>query len=71
MFEVVPASPAITNDNIIAFKGNFQVVGVGKTGVFFHQLMPNAECMAEPTTSSLWPAWTLRSHTLMARAPGA
>jgi hypothetical protein len=42
-FDVFPGSPAITDDNIIAFKGNFQVGDISKTGVFFRQLTPNAE----------------------------
>jgi hypothetical protein len=40
---VFPGAPAITDSNIIAFKGNFQVANVSKTGVFFRQLTPNAE----------------------------
>jgi hypothetical protein len=42
-FDVFPGAPSITNNNFIAFKGNFQVGNVSKTGVFFRQLTPNAE----------------------------
>ena len=37
-FEVFPGSPAVTDAGIIAFKGNYQVSAVGKTGVYYRQI---------------------------------
>ena len=39
-FEVFPGSPAVTQGNIIAFKGNYTVDQIGKTGVYYRQLEP-------------------------------
>lgn len=38
-FEVFPGAPAITDDGIIAFKGNYSQDGVGKTGVFYRDVI--------------------------------
>jgi hypothetical protein len=37
-FDVFPGAAAITDNEVIAFKGNFQIDKVAKTGVFFRQL---------------------------------
>lgn len=37
-FDVFPGSPAITDEDIIAFKGNYTEGDVAKTGVFYRQL---------------------------------
>lgn len=37
-FSGFPGSPAINDEGIIAFKGNYTENGVGKTGVFFRQM---------------------------------
>jgi hypothetical protein len=37
-FDVFPGSPSIDNEGMIAFKGNYAVDGVGKTGVCKHSL---------------------------------
>ena len=37
-FEVFPGAPSATGGNIIAFKGNYTVGDIGKTGVYFRQL---------------------------------
>jgi len=37
-FSVFPGAPSITDNNVIAFKGNFEDGAVSKTGVFFRQL---------------------------------
>ena len=38
-FDVFPGSPAVTDENIIAFKGNYTEATVGKTGVFFRDVL--------------------------------
>lgn len=38
-FDIFPGAPAITDDGVIVFKGNYQVDGVGKTGIFFRRLL--------------------------------
>jgi len=38
-FDQFPGSPAVTERNTIAFKGNFTVDGVGKTGVFYRDVV--------------------------------
>jgi len=38
-FDVFPGSPAVTDGNIIVFKGNYTVDSVGKTGVYYRDLM--------------------------------
>jgi hypothetical protein len=37
-FDQFPGSPAVTERNMIVFKGNFAVGGVGKTGVFYRDI---------------------------------
>ena len=37
-FDVYPGAPTITDDGTVAFKGNFTVDGVGKTGIFFRRM---------------------------------
>ena len=37
-FDVFPGSPAVTDENIIAFKGNYTENLIGKTGVFYRDL---------------------------------
>ncbi len=36
-FDVFPGSPAVTDQDVIVFKGNYTVDGEGKTGVFFRE----------------------------------
>lgn len=38
-FDVFPGSPAISDNGTIVFKGNYNVNGVGKTGVFYRELL--------------------------------
>ncbi|MBP6005230.1 MAG: hypothetical protein KA746_17510 [Pyrinomonadaceae bacterium] len=38
-FDVYPGAPAITDNGTIAFKGNFTIDGVGKTGIFYRELI--------------------------------
>ena len=38
-FDQFPGSPAVTERNTIVFKGNFTVDGVGKTGVFYRDVV--------------------------------
>ena len=42
-FDQFPGSPAVTERTTIAFKGNFSVGGVGKTGVFYRDLPRRVE----------------------------
>lgn len=37
-FDVYPGSPAITDDGVIVFKGNYTENSIGKTGVFYRNL---------------------------------
>lgn len=37
-FDVFPGSPAVTDGNIIVFKGNYTVNLIGKTGVYYREL---------------------------------
>ncbi len=37
-FDVFPGAPAVTDGATIAFKGNYPVAGVGKTGVYYRDL---------------------------------
>ena len=39
-FEVFPGAPSVTNGRTIAFKGNYTVAGIPKTGVYFRHLLP-------------------------------
>jgi hypothetical protein len=39
MFDVFPGAPSVTDATTIVFKGNFTVEGVGKTGVFYRDLV--------------------------------
>lgn len=38
-FDVFPGSPAVTDDNIIVFKGNYTEGAIGKTGVFYRDVL--------------------------------
>lgn len=38
LFDVFPGAPAVTDSNIIVFKGNYTVNLIGKTGVYFREL---------------------------------
>lgn len=38
-FDVYPGAPAISDNGSIAFKGNFTVNNVGKTGIFYRELL--------------------------------
>jgi hypothetical protein len=38
-FDVFPGSPAVTDENIIAFKGNYTEATIGKTGVFYRDVL--------------------------------
>ena len=40
-FDQFPGSPAVTERNTIVFKGNFAVDGVGKTGIFYRNVVAN------------------------------
>ncbi len=37
-FDVFPGAPAITDEGVILFKGNYTLNGIGKTGVFYRRL---------------------------------
>lgn len=37
-FDIYPGAPALTDDGIIVFKGNYQLNGEGKTGIFYRRL---------------------------------
>jgi hypothetical protein len=39
MFDVFPGAPAVTGGRTIVFKGNYTVGGIGRTGVFFRDLV--------------------------------
>ncbi len=41
-FEVFPGAPSVTGGNIIAFKGNYTVGSLGKTGVYYRELQRGA-----------------------------
>lgn len=47
-FDIFPGAPAITDDGIIVFKGNYNVDGVGKTGIFYRQLLNTPGGGTEP-----------------------
>lgn len=38
-FDIFPGAPAITDNGTIVFKGNFAIDGVGKTGIFFRDVL--------------------------------
>lgn len=38
-FDVYPGSPAISDNGNVAFKGNFTINNVGKTGIFYRELL--------------------------------
>ena len=38
-FDVYPGSPAISDNGNIAFKGNFTINNIGKTGIFYRELL--------------------------------
>jgi len=40
-FDQFPGSPAVTERNTVVFKGNFAVGGLGKTGVFYRNVVAN------------------------------
>lgn len=37
-FDVFPGAPAVTNGNVIAFKGNYTAAGLARTGVYYRDL---------------------------------
>jgi len=39
LFDVFPGAPSVTDGNIIVFKGNYTVDNVGKTGVYFREIL--------------------------------
>ena len=39
-FDVFPGAPAVTDAGVIAFKGNYSVETIGKTGVFYRRVIP-------------------------------
>ena len=39
VFDVFPGSPAINDDGTVVFKGNFTVNGIGKTGIFYRNIL--------------------------------
>lgn len=41
-YDIFPGPPAITDEGVIAFKGNYTVDGIGKTGVFVRRLLNTA-----------------------------
>ena len=55
-FDVFPGSPTATNGKYIAFKGNFTLDSVGKTGVYFRDIsVPNNPVVAIADTSTMIP----------------
>jgi hypothetical protein len=48
-FEVFPGAPSVTNGNVIVFKGNFSVIGLEKTGVYFRHLLPETAGGSHPS----------------------
>jgi hypothetical protein len=54
-FDVFPGSPSITDDNIIAFKGNYEQDGEAKTGVFYRQLVGQQRLTAKSAKSQQAP----------------
>jgi len=54
LFDVFPGAPAVTDGNIIVFKGNYTVDLVGKTGVYYRELFNASIPLADGT--SLAPA---------------
>lgn len=49
-FDVFPGAPTITDEGVIAFKGNYTVDGIGKTGVFTRRLFSTAAGGNEQST---------------------
>lgn len=62
-FDVIPGAPAVTNRNLIVFKGNYTVGLTSKTGVYYRRLM-NAPFPL--VGSSLYPASGTRPVVLIA-----
>jgi cytochrome c553 len=64
MFDVFPGAPAVTDWLIIAFKGNYTVDGIGKTGVYYRELSDESAGGTNPVkliannTDSLIPGTT-------------
>jgi len=38
-FDIFPGAPAVSDDGTIVYKGNYQIDGVGKTGIFYRRLL--------------------------------
>lgn len=38
-FDIFPGAPAVADDGTIVYKGNYQIDGVGKTGIFLRRLL--------------------------------
>jgi len=47
-FDVYPGAPALTDDGLIVFKGNYQIDGEGKTGIFYRRLYSSPGGGTEP-----------------------
>ena len=47
-FDIFPGAPAVTDDGTIVFKGNYQIDGVGKTGIFYRSLLNSPGGGTEP-----------------------
>jgi hypothetical protein len=48
-FEVFPGAPSVTDGDTIAFKGNYTVDGIAKTGVYFRKLTPGPSGGTSPS----------------------
>lgn len=51
-FDVFPGAPAVTDGNIIVFKGNYTVDLIGKTGVYFRELVNSPIPLSNGTSLS-------------------
>lgn len=72
-FDVFPGAPAVTDGNVIVFKGNYTIDNVGKTGVYYRVLMDATIPLS--TNTSLSPAGGTMPSVLIAnnsdtRIPG-
>lgn len=52
VFDVFPGAPAVTDGNVIAFKGNYTVELVGKTGVYYRELVDSPIPLRDGTSLS-------------------
>jgi hypothetical protein len=72
-FDVFPGAPAVTDGNLIVFKGNYTEGVVSRTGVYYRTLMPAP--LVLPDGSQLQPAGGMQPSVLIAnnrttRIPG-